>query len=581
MKEKIVFGILALLVTFSLFSDNKTALVIGNGTYQHFQSLSSTRPEAISMKNTLETLGFEVVFLLDGTYDQMYDAIATFELKLRQRGGIGLFHYGGHGVQVDGENYLLPVEKDIPDERRVRSRAVNAREIVDSMATAGTKTNIIILDACRDNPLPAETRSTSMRGLTRLDAPINSIIVYSAEAGKTAEDGIFTPALIEQIKTPGMRFRDVLDQVRKIVYNKTGGKQIPGEYNQLFEPVFLSATKSSYTIKPQQFDPKFILVGAYGGDGYQKNSTACYWIDSNKYDLSIPSVEDTSSASSVFIYEGSVYISGSYGPKYDQLKPCYWVDGKRVDLPLPRLGKFGDTSSIFIMGGNVFIGGYFFTDSDYKTSRPCYWVNNKIVELSMPNKSGSAIRGSTSDIFISGNDVYTCGSISVDSITTPVYWINNDRTELSVPAGHSVSYATSIAIDNNDIHICGFSGESWDDQKIYYWKNGNRVALPMPPSTQISRSSEILINNNTVYISGNCYINKIWMGYYWKNNIRNELPIPNDGEHAIITDIIFHNNEIIISGNYGVRDKIPFYIENGKIIKLPGEDASIRAMFFN
>ncbi len=179
-----------------------------------------------------------------GTYDRMYDALATFETKLKQRGGIAFFHYGGHGLQVDGENYLLPVDKDIPDERRVRSRALNASEIVDLMAAAGSTTNILILDACRDNPLPAATRSGNSRGLAKLKAPVNTVVVYSAEAGDTAQDGVFTPTLLKYLEEPGLSFTEVLRKTRREVYDRTGGHQTPGAYDQLFDPIYLAGVPS-------------------------------------------------------------------------------------------------------------------------------------------------------------------------------------------------------------------------------------------------------------------------------------------------------------------------------------------------
>ena len=245
MNRKVVcILILLILVSGIVFSENKTALVIGNSAYQNFPKLSRPSQEAKDMKAALERLGFEVIYVVDGTYDRMYDALYTFERKLKQQGGIALFHYGGHGIQVGGENYLLPIDKYIPDERRVKSRAVNAAEVVDLMAAAGSKTNIIILDACRDNPLPAATRSTNTRGLAKLNAPINTVVVYSAEAGDTAQDGVFTPTLLEYLEKPGMRFTDILQQTRRAVYEKTGGKQIPGTYDQLFNPIYLAGKAS-------------------------------------------------------------------------------------------------------------------------------------------------------------------------------------------------------------------------------------------------------------------------------------------------------------------------------------------------
>jgi formylglycine-generating enzyme required for sulfatase activity len=251
MQKRVLFlALAALLLCGAVYGENRTALVIGNGAYRHFQSLPRPRPEAIEMSNTLKALGFEVITVLDGSYDQMLDAVMSFERKLNQRKGIALFHYGGHGVQVGGENYLLPVDREIPDEMRVRSRALNVSEIVSAMRSSGAGSNIIILDACRDNPLPAATRSTSSRGLARLDAPVNSIVVYSADAGKTAQDGVFTPTLIEQMKIPGLTITEVMMRVRQEVYRKTGGSQMPGEYSQLFEQIYLAGAPGRTTPAP-------------------------------------------------------------------------------------------------------------------------------------------------------------------------------------------------------------------------------------------------------------------------------------------------------------------------------------------
>jgi len=261
-KKILIFIIILLtLISFFSFGENKTALVIGNGAYEHFPSLANPPSEARAMRTALESIGFEVVLLLDGAYDEMYDAIDLFERKLETRGGIGFFHYGGHGVQVDGQNYLIPVDKAIPDERRTKSRSVNMSEIVDSMEASGTDTNVIILDACRDNPLPAATRSTNSRGLVKIDAPVNSIIVYAAEAGETAQDGVFTPILVKYIKERGLEITDMMKRVRSEVRQATGGTQRPGEYSMLETDVYLAGT-ADYSEPVRK--PGFSVEQSYG-----------------------------------------------------------------------------------------------------------------------------------------------------------------------------------------------------------------------------------------------------------------------------------------------------------------------------
>ena len=126
----------------------------------------------------------------------MLDALKEFETRLQGTGAIAFFHYGGHGVQVDGRNYLIPADADIPDERRVATRAVDLDEIMDALDQANSRANVVVLDACRDNPLPALAGRAGARGLTVVGAkPKNSIIIFAAEAGNKAVDGLFiTPA---------------------------------------------------------------------------------------------------------------------------------------------------------------------------------------------------------------------------------------------------------------------------------------------------------------------------------------------------------------------------------------------------
>ncbi len=244
-KTLILVFMIFLFLTNIIYAQNKTALVIGNGSYKHFSPLSSPKNEASDMKNALTRLGFDVILLLDGTQDSILDAVSDFEYKLKNRGGIAFFHYGGHGVQVEGSNYIIPVDADIPDERRVKSRAVDIDEIISAMDASGSKTNIVILDACRDNPLPGASRSGT-RGLAVTGhQPPDSIIVYSADAGTTAEDGLFTPTLLKYLENPGMEFTDILRKVRRDVRKKSGGRQRTGDYNQLESEIYLAGRTGS------------------------------------------------------------------------------------------------------------------------------------------------------------------------------------------------------------------------------------------------------------------------------------------------------------------------------------------------
>jgi len=218
----------------------KEALLIANGKYSHFAGLAHPSPDAAKLSAALEQLGFRVRVVRDGNREQMLDAIAEFERGLRNTGAIAFFHYGGHGVQVDGKNYLLPADADIPDERRVATRAVALDEVMTAMDAASARASIIVIDACRDNPLPAGSGRNLARGLSVVGMkPKNSIVIYAAEAGSKALDGLFTPILAVALQQKGRTIDQVMKSVRSEVYAKSSGQQTPGEYNQLFEELFL------------------------------------------------------------------------------------------------------------------------------------------------------------------------------------------------------------------------------------------------------------------------------------------------------------------------------------------------------
>ncbi|MDA3950112.1 MAG: SUMF1/EgtB/PvdO family nonheme iron enzyme [Spirochaeta sp.] len=222
-------------------SEERTALLVANNTYRSFGNLDNPVPEARSLAAALRRIGFDVTVVENAGREAMLDALADFEQAIKSRGGgIAFFHYGGHAVQMDGKNYLIPSDAHIPDERRLVTRAVNSDEVMLALDASGSDTNIVILDACRNNPLPARSRSAT-RGLAPVTVrPRNSIIAYSAESDQEALDGVFTPVLTQAITREGVSFTAVLMEVRSEVFRRTNGQQVTGEYGQLFEPVYLA-----------------------------------------------------------------------------------------------------------------------------------------------------------------------------------------------------------------------------------------------------------------------------------------------------------------------------------------------------
>jgi hypothetical protein len=214
---------------------NRTALVIGNGKYLS-SPLANPVNDARDMAKMLESCGFKVTLKTNASLRAMETAIRSFGTNLRE-GGIGLFYYAGHGLQVKGNNYLIPVGATIESEADVKYEAVNAGLVLAKMEDARNNLNIVILDACRNNPFARGFRSP-VEGLARMDAPTGSLIAYATAPGRLAADGegrngIYTKHLIDNMKKPGLTIEQVLKNVRVAVLSETDRKQTPWEASSL------------------------------------------------------------------------------------------------------------------------------------------------------------------------------------------------------------------------------------------------------------------------------------------------------------------------------------------------------------
>jgi uncharacterized caspase-like protein len=213
------------------------ALVIGNGTYAK-APLKNTINDANDMADLLEKrLGFSVIKKLNANRSTMRSAIREFGENIKRGDAVGLFYYSGHGIQVKGENYLVPVGADVEQVDEVDGECVKAQDVLAKMDTAGNSLNIIILDACRNNPFPAGER-TGERGLAKMDAPHGSFLAYATAPGASASEGtgrngLYTSRLLVHIQTPGLRLEDVFISVRNDVNKLSSGVQVPWESNSL------------------------------------------------------------------------------------------------------------------------------------------------------------------------------------------------------------------------------------------------------------------------------------------------------------------------------------------------------------
>ena len=262
----------------------RTALIIGNSAYS-FAPLKNPINDAEAMASALEGAGFKVIKETDADQAKMVEAVRTFGAELKRRGGVGLFYFSGHGTQIDGENYLLPVGEQFASLEDVKRRSVTALAVVEAMASAHSDLNIFILDACRNNPIDPN----GAKGLSRIDSNARLFISYATSPGLTALDGEgnnspYAKYLYQSIDAPNLDIEDTFKRTLKGVYVETHGEQTPWIASTFFgdfvfrpsgEPPAAGEEKApAETAEPEEAAPKTIdLAGVYRVEGTNPNGS--------------------------------------------------------------------------------------------------------------------------------------------------------------------------------------------------------------------------------------------------------------------------------------------------------------------
>jgi len=258
--KKLIFIMFFLSAALS-FAQQKYALVIGNGNYSSpdWRKLPNPANDASDMKAALEKLGFQVEHVINGNLDQMERAVTNFRRKLNNsRNSYGFFFYAGHGVQYQGENYLIPVDANIPSRNSLSQRALSVSFVLKELEDAKNELNIIVIDACREF-LPDswdKDRNSSTRGLAPVQVPRGSIVSFATAANSVAADGdgrngLYTGFLLKNITTPGLDINEVFRRTGSDVERATSGKQYPETRYMYHEIVYLgSKPNTNITVQP-------------------------------------------------------------------------------------------------------------------------------------------------------------------------------------------------------------------------------------------------------------------------------------------------------------------------------------------
>lgn len=238
-------------------NQKRLALVIGNADYKYTAKLKNAANDAIDVAAAFRELGFEVIEGVNQDKRGMEKLILDFGNRLyKQGGGTGVFFFAGHGVQFDGKNYLVPVDADIPTEDEIQYRTVEMSLLLRKFVSAKNNLNIIILDACRNNPFAkewSESRNVSADdGLAKMAAPKGTILLYATEPGKVALDGdgrngTFTEALLQHIKKPNLELDSMYKAVARSVSEKSKNKQLPYKEGTNVDDFYFAGTSENPT----------------------------------------------------------------------------------------------------------------------------------------------------------------------------------------------------------------------------------------------------------------------------------------------------------------------------------------------
>ena len=261
--------------------EKRVALVIGNGAYATAPLVNPVN-DAADMAALLEELGFEVVLERDVGMRAMEQAVGAFMRRLRGS-EVGLFYFAGHGLQLDGLNYLVPVDADINSESDTRYRTLPADWVLGKMEDAGNPVNIVVLDACRSNPFTRGFRSP-YRGLAQMRSPKGSIITYATAPGEVAADGegrngLFTKHMMRHMKTRGIKVEELFKRVREDVWDESGHKQLPwtsssiiGDFSFAVGVATIQTGAAAPGLGPQTMPMRFWLQNSSGWSAKRRSS---------------------------------------------------------------------------------------------------------------------------------------------------------------------------------------------------------------------------------------------------------------------------------------------------------------------
>ncbi len=539
---RVLVVVLCFLIAPFGFAASRTALVVGNSAYP-FGPLVNPANDAKLIAETLKKTGFDVTIVLDANRVTLQSALLDFSRDIRSRDTVGLFYYAGHGAQVSGANYLIPVDADIKSESEVKIFGINVDEFVATLERADGRTNIVILDACRNNPFTASSRSAS-RGMALPDAPAGTFVALSTSPGAVALDGEgqnspYAEALSQSMLEPNVSIEQAFKVTRRIVLQSTKQQQVPWETSSLTgdfyfvpksetpAPVVEAAPEPAVVPEPKVEEPAQVAVAeperepeqppaetAAGDDGYLKPDIQPQVFPLGKW------------PEGVVIANNAIWVAESGSKRIVKIDP-----GAGDLLDAVTVGRL-PVSMAADPDGNVYAAA--FTDGKI-FKQPPEGKGKIIASFKRP----SFIRGMSY-----GNDaLYVATSTEENERTTTVSRID--------PQSGKITKSEPLLFDTNRIVVMGDKIWILDTQSQVYMLDG--YTLQQLESVHDEGFAWSMgANDEAVYVGGR---NQQQAGnaviYRHLKDSPNERITKVLGGEELITAIVANNDRVITLGNQG------------------------------
>lgn len=289
-----------------------TALVIGNAAYPDGDDLANPVNDATDLGAKLKSYGFEVIVATDCTVKEMEKQLKVFRTLLKTH-EIGLFFFAGHGMQIEGSNYLLALDTDMDSETDAKHSSLSLDKVVDVMAKSQASTKIIVLDACRNNPWERKWhRGPSTRGLASVYAPKGTIIGFATSPGEVAYDGVgrngtYTAALLQHIDTPDCSIETMFKRVRNTVAAASAGKQTSWEHTSLSGEFYFNLSLGNLI---EEYNGTALADGLFALDPAKKSHQVIAGLKSHDWYQQNPAMALLNAAAASRMAKNSLFVIG-------------------------------------------------------------------------------------------------------------------------------------------------------------------------------------------------------------------------------------------------------------------------------